>query len=54
MRTLSLADAGAHLSEIVSQAEAGEESVITRRGRPHQRLSSGETTPRPPRFSTWV
>ena len=33
MRTLSSADADMHLSAVVDQAEAGEEIVITRRGR---------------------
>lgn len=34
MRTVSLAEAKAKLSEIVDKVEAGEEVVITRRGRP--------------------
>jgi prevent-host-death family protein len=33
MRTLSLAEAKMHLSAVVDQVEAGEEIVITRRGR---------------------
>ncbi len=34
MDTVSLADAKARLSELVSRAEAGEEICITRRGKP--------------------
>jgi len=34
MSTVSLAEAKARLSEIVDRVEAGEEVVITRRGRP--------------------
>ena len=38
VRTVSLADAKSHLSELVDRAEAGEEIRITRRGRPVARL----------------
>lgn len=38
MRAVNLADAKAHLSELVSKAESGEETVITRRGQPVARL----------------
>lgn len=39
MRTVSLAEAKAKLSEIVDKVEAGEEIVITRRGRPVARIT---------------
>ncbi len=42
MPYLSLADAKARLSELVKAAEAGEEVVITRRGKPVARLSAVE------------
>ena len=38
MEAFKLADAKAHLSELVSRAEAGETLEITRRGRPVARL----------------
>jgi prevent-host-death family protein len=38
-RTVSLAQAKAHLSELLDQVEAGEELVITRRGQPVARLT---------------
>ena len=38
MDAVNLADAKAHLSELVSKAESGVETVITRRGRPVARL----------------
>lgn len=38
MDAVNLADAKARLSELVSKAESGEETVITRRGRPVARL----------------
>jgi prevent-host-death family protein len=38
MRNLSLAETKAHLSAIVDCVEAGEEVVITRRGRPVARI----------------
>jgi len=38
MRSLSLAEAKSHLSAIVDRVEAGEEVVITRRGRPVARI----------------
>ena len=34
MRTVSIAEAKAHLSELVEQAEAGDPVCITRRGKP--------------------
>ena len=36
---VNLADAKTHLSELVSKAESGEETVITRRGQPVARLA---------------
>ena len=45
MNTISLADAKAHLSELIDQVEAGATIEITRRGRPAARLTS-VTTPR--------
>lgn len=38
MHTVSVAEAKAHLSELLNQVEAGEEIVITRRGRPVARI----------------
>ena len=38
MKSINLADAKARLSELVSKAESGEETVITRRGQPVARL----------------
>ncbi|EGY00407.1 prevent-host-death family protein [Nitrospirillum viridazoti Y2] len=47
MTTINLADAKAHLSDLVSQAEAGETVIITRRGKPVARLVP-MTAPRQP------
>ena len=38
MRTLTLAETKSHLSAVVDQVIAGEEIVITRRGRPVARI----------------
>jgi prevent-host-death family protein len=38
MGAVNLAEAKAHLSELVSKAESGEETIITRRGLPVARL----------------
>lgn len=38
MRTLTLAETKSHLSAVVDQVVAGEEIVITRRGRPVARI----------------
>jgi len=38
MRTMTLADAKAHLSAVVDQVQEGEEIVITRRGQPVARI----------------
>lgn len=40
MPTVSVAEAKAHLSDILKQVEAGEEVVITRRGRPVARIAA--------------
>ena len=47
MPTISVADAKAHLSELLDRVEAGEEVVITRRGKAIARLSSVEPTRQP-------
>ena len=47
MTTVNLAHAKAHLSELIDQVEAGEEIVITRRGRPAARLGPVEPPKRP-------
>jgi prevent-host-death family protein len=39
MSAVNLAEAKAHLSELVSKAEAGEETIITRRGQPVAKLA---------------
>ncbi len=39
MRSMNLTDAKARLSELVSRAESGQETVITRRGQPVARLA---------------
>lgn len=44
MRTISLADAKAHFSELVTQVATGEEVVITRHGQPIVRLCGLEKT----------
>ncbi|SBT04646.1 Prevent-host-death family protein [Candidatus Accumulibacter aalborgensis] len=42
MSTVTLADAKARLSDLLTQVEAGEDVVITRRGQPVARLSQVE------------
>lgn len=42
MKSVNLADAKAHLSELVEQAAAGEPVCITRRGKPVAQLTSIE------------
>lgn len=44
MRTVSLAEAKAHFSELVAQVAIGEEVVITRHGQPVVRLCRVEKT----------
>jgi prevent-host-death family protein len=40
MHTVSVADAKAHLSEILNEVIAGEEVIITRRGQPIARIEA--------------
>jgi len=47
MAAISLADAKAHLSELVDRVEAGDVIDITRRGKPVARLTAA-TSPRKP------
>ena len=47
MTRINLADAKAHFSELIAQAEGGEPVWITRRGKPVARLSA-VVTPRKP------
>lgn len=47
MTTVNLADAKAHLSELVARVEAGEAVCITRRGKPVARLAAVGTPRRP-------
>lgn len=47
MKTVSLAEAKAHMSELVDRAEAGDSIDITRRGKPVARLTPA-TRPRKP------
>jgi len=47
MDTINLADAKAHLSELIDRVEAGNSIEITRRGRPVARLTAA-TRPRKP------
>ncbi len=47
MRTVSLAEAKAHLSELLNTVEAGEEFVITRHGRAVAQVSPAEKTKQP-------
>ncbi len=47
MKSISLADAKAHLSELVDRVEAGDSIDITRRGKPVARLAAA-AQPRAP------
>lgn len=47
MDTVSLADAKAHLSELVARAERGEDVCITRRGKPVVRLTRVDRPKKP-------
>jgi prevent-host-death family protein len=47
MNTVNLADAKAHLSELVAQAASGEAVCITRRGKPVARLIGVHAVRRP-------
>lgn len=40
MENISVAEAKAHLSELLDRVESGEELVITRRGKPVARISA--------------
>ncbi len=48
MSTCTVAEAKAHLSELLARVERGEEFVITRRGRPVANLSPVRPVKRPP------
>ncbi len=48
MNTCTVAEAKAHLSELLARVESGEELVITRRGLPVAHLSPIRPTRRPP------
>jgi prevent-host-death family protein len=50
MVTVSLAQAKAHLSELLDKVEAGEEVVITRRGRAVAHILSATRTKKPLRL----
>jgi prevent-host-death family protein len=52
MRTVTVAQAKARLSEILSKVEKGGEVVITRRGQPVARLSPVRTAREPIDFAT--
>jgi prevent-host-death family protein len=52
MNTVNLADAKAHLSELVAQAASGEAVCITRRGKPVARLTGVHTPRRPVALAT--
>jgi len=47
MKTVSLAEAKAHFSELVTQVASGEEVVITRHGQPIARLCALEKAKAP-------
>lgn len=47
MYTVSVAEAKARLSELLNQVKAGEEIVITRRGRPVARLAAIQSSLKP-------
>lgn len=47
MNMVNLADAKAHLSELIAQAEAGEPVCITRRGKPVAQLTAVGAPRRP-------
>jgi prevent-host-death family protein len=47
MDTVSLADAKAHLSELVARVERGEDVCITRRGKPVVKLTRVEKPKKP-------
>jgi prevent-host-death family protein len=47
MDAVKLADAKAHLSELVDRVEAGDSIDITRRGKPVARLTAVAVSPKP-------
>ena len=47
MRTVSIAEAKAHLSKLVEQAEAGDPVCITRRGKPVAQIIAAERKRKP-------
>lgn len=53
MRVITLADAKAHLSALLDDVAAGQEVVVTRRGRPVARIVA-EPGPRKRSASAWV
>lgn len=48
MSSCTVAEAKAHLSELLARVESGEELIITRRGRPVAQLSPVRPVKRPP------
>jgi len=53
MRIITLADAKAHLSAVLDDVAAGQQVVVTRRGRPVARIIA-EPAPRKRAASAWV
>ena len=54
MTTMNIAEAKSKLSELVARAEAGEEVVIARNGKPAVRLVVAKTsTKQPRRLGAW-
>ena len=53
MDTVSLADAKAHLSELIDRVEAGEDICITRRGKPVARIVGIERPRKPIDIEAW-
>lgn len=51
MDAFSLAEAKAHLSELIDRVEAGEEICITRRGKPVARITRVERPKKPIDFA---
>jgi len=49
MTTMNIAEAKSKLSELVARAEAGEEVVIARNGKPAARITAIEPKPKAPR-----
>jgi prevent-host-death family protein len=49
MSIANIGEAKAHLSELIDRAEAGEEIIIARAGKPIVRLIAYQETPRPKR-----